>query len=155
MNFGIMSLDIIILLAVFAILLFWSFRRGKKAIVALIITTYPALLIYSYLPYIVLDKPMAQAVGFVVIYIITLIVLWHNVHVKHVHRFLRKITDYSLLTISYMALIISVSANSIPALQKIYTFSGFFPELISRIDYGIILVIPIILVSLTNKTDYN
>ncbi len=150
-----MSLDIIILLAVFAILLFWSLRRGKKAIVALIIATYPALLIYSYLPYIVLDKPMAQAVGFVVIYVIILTVLWHNVHTKNVHSFFRKITDYGSLTIAFMAMIISISANTIPALQKIYTFGGYFPELVSKVDYGLILIIPIALILLTNKSDYN
>ena len=155
MNLGIMSLDIIILIAVFALIFFWSFKNGKKGIIALIFTTYPALVIYSNLPYIVLDKPMAQAVGFVVIYILILTVLWRNVHARHVHSFIRKITDYGALTLSYMALIISISAHSIPALQKIYTFGGYFPELISKIDFGVVLIIPIIIILLTNNSDYN
>ena len=155
MNFGILSLDIIILIAVFAILFFLSLRKGKKLVVALILTTYPALLVYSYLPYIILDKPMAKAVGFVVIYILILIVLWHNVHTKHVHSFFRKVLDYGTLIISYMMLVISISANSIPALQKIYAIGGYFPDLISKIDYGVMLIIPIVIILLTNKSDYN
>lgn len=155
MNIGILSLDIIILIVIFALLFFLSLRKGKKTIVALIITTYPTLLLYLNLPYVSLDKPMAKAVGFVVIYILALSILWKNVHTKHVHSFFRKIFDYTTLVLSYMALVISISANSVTALQKIYTFSGFFPNLIAKMDYGLILIIPIVVILLTNKSDYN
>lgn len=152
-NIGFISLDIIIILVVFLILFFHGIKTSKRMLISLIIAMYPSLVIFQNFPYVNFDPGMPTAVAFVFIYVATVFLLYKSISKKKVYTPLRKIIDYSLLTISYLALIISVSTNQIPSLQNLYTFSGFLPNLVNQINYGVILIIPLLVILITAKSD--
>jgi hypothetical protein len=157
MNIGFISLDILILLILIVILIGFSFKSGKKLLTSLIISLYPSILIYQNLPFefFNLNESSAKAIIFVIIYVLANIILWKNIHAKRLHTGLRKIIDYGGLSVIYIFTIISISLNSITSLQTFHTFSDSITNLITKVPFWIILIIPIIALLLTNKNDAN
>lgn len=153
LNIGFISLDIIILLIILIALLLVSYKTGKRVITALILSVYPSVIIFQHFPYVSFEPGKPEAISFLVIYIVTFIALNRHVSNKKLHTSLRKITDYSLLSLAYLVLMISISSNTITSLQNLYTFSGFIPNLVHQTNFGIILIIPLIILLLTNKSD--
>ncbi len=153
LNIGFLSLDIIIILIIFLFLFILSYKTGKKTLTTLILACYPSILIFQFFPYVYFESGMAEAVAFMVIYIFTTIVLYKNVSNKKIHTPIRKILDYGSLTIAYIILMVSLSINHVTSLQSIYNFSGFIPNLIEQINYGVALILPLLVILLTNKND--
>jgi len=152
---SVLSLDIIILLVIFFLLFFSSFKFGKKILVTLILSIYPALLISSNFSFLKLENLFQEAMGFLGIYIILIAILWRNIHTNKLYTIFRKIFDYGILSFFYLAMVISISSNQIPGLQKLYTFSGLIPDFVNKINFSLILILPIILIFITNKKDSN
>lgn len=152
-NIGVLSLDIIIVVFLFLVLFFSALKFGKKFLIVLILSVYPALLIFNNLSYLQVEEGSPEAIAFIVIYIFMVGILWKNVSSKKLITTFRKVFDYGALSLAFMALIISISSHSVTSLQYLYTFSGFLPDLINQIDLGLVLVIPMILLLLTNKKD--
>jgi len=154
-SFGFLSLDILIILILFTILFLASFKTGKKLLVTLIISTYPTVLIFNSLPFsnINLTDATAQAIVYLISYILMIIIFWRNIHVKKYHNTWRKFLDYFLLSTSYIILIISIYINSIYALSVFYNFSETITRAVSLIPYSISLIIPILIILLTNRRD--
>ncbi len=153
MHLGFLSIDIIVLIALFAILFFATLRTEKKLIISLIVATYPALLIFEYFPYIKLQAGLPQAVWFLALYAIVAGILWGHIHTRRVYTSFRKIFDYGLLTVAFVALFISVSTHFVSSLQSIYAFSGTFSRFVEGIDPGLMLLLPIVAILITNKHD--
>ena len=152
-SIGFISLDIIILLLIFAILFFISFKTGKRKIVSLILAVYPSLLIFEYFPYVSFESGKPEAFSFIIIYLVIFMFIRKHLANRKMNTPIRKLVDYRLLAISYMMLIISVSSNQISSLQNLYTFTGVIPLLINNIDFGLLLILPIVLIFLTSKSD--
>jgi hypothetical protein len=139
----------VILVALLAV----SYKVGKRPVISLILAVYPSLLIFQYFPYVSFESGRPEAFAFVVIYIMTFVAITKSISNKKLHTPVRKITDYGLLTLSYIALVISVSNNAIPALKNLYTLSGFLPNLINNINFGLLLIMPLIVILITRKSD--
>ena len=156
-NFGFLSLDILIILTLFVILFLASFKTGKKLLVTLIISTYPTVLIFNSLPFskINLTDATAQAIVYLISYILIITVFWRNLHVKKYHTTWRKFLDYFLLSASYIVLIISIYINSIGVISVFYNFSEAITKAVSVIPYSISLIIPVVIILLTNRRDLN
>jgi len=124
-------------------------------LVTLIISTYPTVLIFNSLPFsnINLTDATAQAIVYLISYILMIIIFWRNIHVKKYHNTWRKFLDYFLLSTSYIILIISIYINSIYALSVFYNFSETITRAVSLIPYSISLIIPILIILLTNRRD--
>lgn len=155
MNFAFISLDILILIILLIILIGISFRSGKKPLISLLVSLYPSILIYQNLPFdfFNLNEQSAKAIIFVIIYVITNIIIWKTIHAKRLHSGLRKIIDYGSLSIVYIFTLISISLNSVFSLQIFYSFSSSVTNIIEKIPYWIVLIIPILIILLTNKRD--
>jgi hypothetical protein len=153
LNIGFISLDILIIVAIFLVLIFHGIKTSKRLLLTLIIAMYPALIIFQNFPYVNFEAGMPTAIAFVVIYIVIVLLLKKTISKKKVYTTLRKFVDYPLLALAYISLVISVSTHQIPALQNLYTFSGFLPNLINQIDYGVILILPLIIILATAKSD--
>ncbi len=153
LNIGFLSLDILILLIAFGVLVFLSYKAGKKTLTALILASYPSVLIFQYFPYVSFEPGKPEAVFFVFIYVFIYIVLNRNISNKKVYSPFRKVIDYGLLSLSYIALVISISSNVVPSLQNLYAFSGYIPNLINQTSFGVILILPTLILLLTNKSD--
>jgi|AntRauTorckE6833_2_1112554.scaffolds.fasta_scaffold21514_3 hypothetical protein len=154
-SFGFLSLDILIILIIFTVLFLTSFKTGKKLLVSLIVSTYPAVLIFNSLTFskINLGDLTAQAIIFLISYIFIVTIFWRNLHVKKYHNTWRKFLDYFLLSISYIILIISIYINSVSSLSIFYNFSETTINVVSVIPYSISLIIPVIIILLTNRRD--
>lgn len=154
-NVGFLSLDILIILIILALLYLISFKTGKKLLISLILSLYPTILIFGSLPFskINLEDSSAQAIVFLIFYILMILILRKNIHVKKYYSNHRKFLDYFLLSISYIILIVSVYINSVSSLSSLYNFSGTITNMVSLIPYSISLLIPIIIVLLTNRKD--
>ena len=150
---GFISLEIFILLVVFAALLALSYKYGKRPIIALIISAYPSLLIFQYFPYMSFDPGKPEAIAFIIIYVVTFIIINKVLGVKKLYTPTRKIIDYGILTLVYIALVISVSNNAMPSLRDLYTFTGIIPSLVNKVNFGVLLMIPFIAILITSKND--
>lgn len=152
-NIGFISLDILILVILFCALFFHGIKTGKKLLLSLIISIYPSLLIFSNFPYMNFEAGMPEAISFLVIYVITVSILMKIIGVKKVHTTFRKVTDYSALSITYLVLLLSVSSSYVTSLQNLYSFSGVIPDFVNKLDFGLLLIIPIAVILLTSKSD--
>ena len=152
-NIGFISLDIIILIIIILGLFFTTYKIGKKPILALIISVYPATLFFQFFPYIEFDSQKVAAVVFIIVYGFFYYIIQKYINNKKVHKPSRKIVDYGLLSLSYVVLIISISTNHIPALKNLYNFTGLIPDIVNKIDTGIILLIPLIVILITSRGD--
>jgi|GEM_PF-2738626 hypothetical protein len=150
---GFLSLDILIILILFIFLFLLSFKTGKKLLVTLIVSFYPTVLIFKNLPYdkINITDQVLQAILFLILYGLSTYILWKNIHVKKYHETTRKFIDYFLLTTTYLILFISININSVPALSSIYQFTGSIINFVSYIPYSAALIIPIIIILITNR----
>lgn len=152
-NFGLISFDILLILIVTVILFIVAFRSGKKPLITLTISTYPALLITEYLPWISFEDLTAKAVIFVLVYILSIVVLWKNVHVRKVHSNSRKIIDYGLISIMYMVLVLSIWFTETFSLQVFHSFEPQIVSFITKIPFGLVLILPLIILILTNRNE--
>lgn len=154
-NIGFLSLDIIILIGLLLVLFFYSYKTDKKVITTMILTFYPSLLVFQNLPYIDLEEGNPKAIGFLVVYIIVFAVMVKSIHVRRNLDTTRQIIDCFLLSAAFIALLISISAHSVPALQNLYNFTGEIPKQIIKINYGLMLILPLIAVFISNKSRTN
>ena len=152
---GFLSFDILIILIILTVLYLTSFKTGKKLLVYLILSLYPTVLIFSSLPLsdIGLSSNTAQAITFLIFYILMIATLRKNITVKKYHSNTRKLLDYFLLSLAYVILIVSIYINSVSSLSSLYNFSGTITNLVSLIPYSVTLLIPIIMVLITNRRD--
>ncbi len=153
MHLGFLTVDIIVLLALFVGLFLITWHTEKRLIISLVVSAYPTLLVFKNFPYLKLGAGLPQAIWFLVLYVIISGIIWRCVHTRRVYSHFRKILDYTILTLSYLALMISISTHAVPALQSIYTFSGIFSRFVEGLDFGLILVIPIVAILITSKSD--
>ncbi len=153
-NIGFISLDIIILLVILGVLIFLNYKTGKKIITSLILACYPSILIFNNLPYISFESRIVEAFAFILIYVMCFIILKKYIKNRVVVTNIRKITDYIFLSLTFFMLLVSISTNEVLSLQSIYSFSGYLPNLINKINYGLVLIIPIIVLLLTSKEDH-
>jgi len=153
MYLGFLSLDIIVLIALFAILFFITWSMEKKLIVSLIVATYPTLLIFTYFPYLTLKAGLPQAVWFLVLYVIIAGITWSQIKTRHTYGTVRKVSVYGVLVLTYIALAITMTVHFVPALQYIYSFNDVVSQFVATIEPGLILIFPIVAILVTNKRD--
>ncbi len=154
-SFGFVSLDILIILILFIVLFLSSLKWGKNFLVALILSIYPTLLIFGSISTekLNLTDQTAQAIIFLVLYILIIIILRKNITVKKLHGNSRKFLDYSLLSIVYIILLISVYINSVDYISSFYNFSGVTVNIVSKISYNVSLILPLLVILITNRKD--
>ena len=59
-----------------------------------------------------------------------------------------------LLVISFIILVVSIKIHSITAISILYSFPVFAIELVSNIPFGLALAIPLLVIMVTNKSDF-
>ena len=150
-NFGFLSLNIIILLAVIFLLIFISFKTGKKLLYSLIISIYPSVYILKYIPFIELNTDASKTIAFIVIYAIFVFILYTNLHPRNSYSKIGRLIEYSILTISFLLLFTAISFNEFPKISNFINFSKKINDFIKDIPYNIALIIPIISVLVTTK----
>lgn len=144
-NFGFLSLDILIFLILIIFLVFLSFKMGKKFLYSLILAFYPAVMILNNLPYVELRTNFSKIIGFIFIYIICNMLIWKNLNPKNTHSKISRIFEYIILTVSFLILI-----STQIYLNSIY-FSKAINNITEAIPLGISFMIPLIVILITTK----
>jgi hypothetical protein len=150
-NFGFISLDIIILIFIIGILLFFSFKYGKKLTFSLILATYPSIYILKFLPYIELKTQTAYTVAFLLIYILFFFVFWKILYPRNASGKFKKTFEFLILSFSFILLLTAVSNVELSSLSSFINFSGFINKIVASIPYGLSLIIPIIVIFFTTQ----
>ncbi len=153
MKFGYLSLDLIILIVVIGLLMFLSFKYGKKLLYSLILSTYPALIISQNVPYIEVKSTMELLIAFLVSYALINFALMKSLHPRNPYGKMSKLLEYSVLILAFLILIRSLGLNEITGMLNYITFSGYIDKIISKIPYGLTLIIPALAIFVTSKKE--
>jgi hypothetical protein len=137
----------LILIVVFLI----SFKYGRKICMALILATYPTILIFSNLSFLKLGSSTAEIIILALVYVLSLSILWINLAPHNPHNTVRKLIDYTLLSISFMILLAGSMAHSLKILNSFVELGTLTTTINAYIPYGFALIIPILAILITNK----
>lgn len=143
MNFGFLTLDIILILSIFFVIFFITFKKGKKSVVNLILSIILSAAIFSNFPYSIEKSDSMSVLIFVIIYSLMYLFINKIISVKKNHNSWRKIIDCIVLSASYLLLLISTYKYAVPELQSLYLFTPKTLDLIGFIDYGLMILISI------------
>jgi|TARA_Y100000310_G_scaffold345555_1_gene466522 hypothetical protein len=137
------SVDFFIILALFALLVGYSFRYGKARIISLILSLYLALLIFIHFPYgeIIQNTVKGQlslfavnSVIFFIILIVSYIVLNRLIRVEFSSRDTRRWSDTILLSAFATVLLLAFSYHVLP-IVSIHDFEPRVDLLFERAEY--------------------
>lgn len=153
MNFlnSIISLNNFVFFFILAVVFLASFKYGRKVCMALILSTYPTILIFSNLAFLKIESKTTALIILGLVYILSLVILWINLEPRNPHNNTRKIIDYVLLSVSFMILLAGSTAHSLSIINS-FVDLGSMTDLINKyIQYGFALIIPILAILITNK----
>lgn len=152
-SIGFLTLDILIILAIFIVSFFVAFQSGKKQIVKIVLSVYPAILIYTNLP-IQTSESLMQILIFLGVYVVTYLIMKKNFTSTSNNDGFRRFMDSFLVSIAAVFTLLIIYYRIIP-LESLYQlnlpFSGF---LVNSIPFYATLIVPIIAILFTNKKDY-
>lgn len=152
MDFGFLTLDIIIILVILLGTFFYSYNAGKKYAVKFLLAAYPALLIFLNLPFDIKDSTTLILI-FVAVYVLSYMLLKKNFTSPSAHSGGRKFLDSLLISIASVFTLLVIYFKVLP-ISDFYVlklpFSGF---LIDSIPFYITILIPIVLIFITNRRD--
>lgn len=153
LSIGFLTLDIIILIAIFVALFAWSLYSGKKVLARFILIFYPATLIFQNFPYISLDTAILKVAAYLLIFIVLYFFLRKNATSKKLYTGGRKMFDGIILSLSGLIIILNVYYHVLPV-GELYTFTLPFSKLFTTVlPLGIWYLIPLIGIIATNKDD--
>jgi hypothetical protein len=148
---NIISLNNFFFFLILAVVLIASFKYGRKICIALILATYPTILIFSNLAFLKLGSNTAELIILGLVYVLSLSILWTNLTPGNPHNTTRKLIDYSLLSVSFMILLAGSMAHSLKILNSFVELGTLTTTINSYIPYGFALIIPILAILITNK----
>lgn len=153
MSFGFLTLDIIIIIVIFAAAFFYSYNSGKKYLVKCVLSVFPALLIYQTLPFVSGKDDLIKIGIFVISWIVFYFLLKKNFTAPSAHSGGKKFLDSFLLAIASIFTLLTIYYHVLP-ISSLYNlklpFSGF---LIEKIPFYITILIPILIITFTNRRD--
>ncbi len=150
-SFAFLTLDLIIIIAIFVAGIFISFMKGEAILARFLLAFYPTTLFYLYLPFIDLKTSMSQIIGYVAIYAGLYFLLKRNFTTGHSYKTSKRMIDSTILSLGSLVAIMTIYYHIIP-LGTLWQFSlPFSKYLISVVPLGVWFIIPAIAVSLTHK----
>jgi len=148
---NILSINNLFFFVILILVFLASFKYGRKICLALILATYPTILIFANLSFLKVENNTTEIIILGLIYALSLVILWANLNPRNPHNNFRKVIDYSILSIAFIILLSGASAHSL-AIIKSFVNLGSFSVLINQyIQYGFALLIPIVAILVTNK----
>ncbi|MFA7193981.1 MAG: hypothetical protein WC087_03640 [Candidatus Paceibacterota bacterium] len=150
-SFGFLTLDIIIVLAIFIGSVFLSFTKGEYILARFLLTFYPATLFFLYFPYIDLDTAISQVITYVVIFAGFYFLLKKNFTTGRSYKTSKRLFDSIILGLSTVVTIMTIYYHVIP-LDTLWRVSLPFSQyLTSIVPFGVWMLVPIIALTFTHK----
>ncbi len=148
---GFLTLDILITLALLVGFFFVSMAKGEYVLARIVLTTYPATLLYFYLPYYEPAGAVAKAATYVVVFVALHFLLAKHFTAKRSYAKGRKVFDAIFLSFATVISLLTLYYHVLP-LDAVYTFTLPFAYLFTTtLPFGVWLVIPIVLLMIANR----
>ena len=148
-QFGFLTLDVIILLVLFGVTFFFAFKKSKKSVARAILPFYVATLIYTTLPF----KPVeasSKVLIFAVTYVLLIFLMKKSITAVGGIGGGRHFFDSIMLSFAAIFSLFIAYFKIIP-IEKIITINFPFSAIIlDKIPYYILISIPLILIFLSN-----
>lgn len=150
-SFGFLTLDIIIVLAIFIVSVFISFTKGEYILARFLLTFYPTTLFFLYIPYIDLDTAMSQVIAYIIIFAGFYFLLKKNFTTGRSYKTSKRLFDSIILGLSTVVTIMTIYYHVIP-LDTLWRVSLPFSQYITSIvPFGVWMLVPIIALIFTHK----
>ncbi len=147
---GFLTLDVIILLAIFIITFFVAYKKSKKSVARFIIPFYVATFVYSTLPF-KATEASAKLLIFLVAYAVLIVLLKRSISAYGGGEGGRHVLDSLMLSFAAIFSLFIAYYKILP-LDKIikinFPFSAF---ILDKIPYYILILIPLALIYASNQ----
>lgn len=146
---GFLTLDVIILLAIFIITFFIAFKKSKKSVARFVLPFYVATLIYSTLPFKVTEAS-AKVLLFLVVYAVLIFLMKKSITAAGGAYGGRHVLDSILLSFAAIFSLFIAYYKILP-LDKIIKINFPFSSLIlTNVPYYALIMIPLVLIYISN-----
>lgn len=149
-QFGFLTIDLIIILVLFLVTFFVAYKKSKKSVARFILPFYVATFIYSTLPFNA-TEPSAKILLFLVTYCVLFFLMKRSITAFGGGYGGRHIIDSILLSFAAIFSLFIAYYKILPleALIKInFPFSGLILE---YIPYYVLIMIPLVLIYISNS----
>jgi hypothetical protein len=147
---GFLTLDVIILLAIFIFTFFVAYKKSKKSVARFIIPFYVATFIYTTLPF-KATEASAKVLLFLAVYVVLIVLMKRSITAFGGGYGGRHILDSLMLSLSAIFSLFIAYYKILP-LEKIininFPFSAF---ILDKIPYYILILIPLALIYASNQ----
>lgn len=146
-----LTLDLIIILAIFIFCFFLAFTRGEYLLARFLLAFYPTTLFYLYLPFIKLATPIAQVGGYVAIFIAMIFLLKKNLTTGRSYKKSKQLFDCLILSLASILTVMTIYYHIIPVDEFWALSLPFSQYLTSVIPFGVWILVPVIALTFTHK----
>jgi hypothetical protein len=148
--FGIISLEILIIILLAIIILVYAYKKGQESLIALILAGYVTIPIYSHLPYFTPSNPNQSAITFLVLYALIWFAIKKCINTNEFHSGTKKFLVNVLLSVSLFIFWLTVYYFVLP-ISSIYRIETDLLTSIQNFNYGVLLLIPLIIIYISRK----
>lgn len=150
-SIGFLTLDILIVIALLIGFFFVSISKGEYVLARIILTFYPATLLYFYLPYVSVSGALPKVLTYIGIFIGLYLLIHKHFTAKRAYAKGRKTFDATLLSIATVSVLLTLYYHVLP-LDVVYTFTLPVDNLFTSVlPFGVWMLIPLVLLAITNK----
>jgi hypothetical protein len=147
---GFLTLDVIILLAIFIFTFFVAYKKSKKSVARFVIPFYVATFIYSTLPF-KATEASAKVLIFLVVYVILIGLMKRSITANGGGYGGRHVVDSLMLAFSAIFSLFIAYYKILP-LDKIININFPFSALIlQNVPYYVLILIPLVLIWFSNN----
>lgn len=149
-SIGFLTVDLVILIAIFALSFFWSLNKGKKIIFRFIILSYPAVLIFLNFPFYTPDTAMLRLTLYAVVFVLLYIFLGKTIVTEKSYG-KGKFLDATLLGLSVVSIILTLHSY-ILNLENLYSPNlPYVTKYFAQIPTGFLYIIPLVVVAIVRR----
>jgi len=150
-SIGFLTLDIIIIFAIFFGFFILSMTKGEHILAKIILTYYVATLVFAHLPFSIGEGAVPNIISYVVLFLIMYMLLAKHFTAKRAYTKTKKMLDAALLALASVIMVLTMYYHILP-LDTLYNFTLPFSYLFTEtIGYGIWLFIPAVLLTISNR----
>jgi hypothetical protein len=150
-SIGFLTLDLIMLAAVFIACIFVSMTRGEHVLTRAVLITYPAILCYTHLPYVTVTGAVASIAAFVSVFLVLHFLLKRLITARRSYTKGKQVVDAILLALATVVMLLTLYYHVLP-FEQLYSFTIPFAYLFTTtLPFGIWLLVPLVLLAFANR----
>ena len=150
-SIGFLTLDILIVLGLLIGFFFVSMSKGEYILARIVLTFYPATLIYFYFPYVSFGGAVPRIIAYIALFLGVHFLLRKHFTARRSYAQGKRVFDAVLLSLATVITLLTLYYHVLP-LDVIYTFTLPFSYLFTTtLPFGVWMMIPIVLLVAANR----